>query len=65
LNKLIEVIISPTGETKIETRGFTGSTCRQASAYLEQALGAQSSERLTSDFYESELNHAVNKEGQA
>ncbi len=54
MSKFIELIVSPTGETKIETRGFTGQGCRQASAFLEQALGTQVSERLTSDFYQSE-----------
>ncbi len=49
--KTIEIIVSPTGETRVETRGFTGSSCRQASAFLEEALGTQTSERLTSEFF--------------
>jgi hypothetical protein len=61
----IEVIISPTGETKIETRGFTGASCRNASAYLEQALGARASERLTTEFYQSQSERPLNQEGQA
>ena len=50
--KTIEVIISPKGETKIETRGFTGSSCQQASQFLEQALGAKVSESPTAEFYQ-------------
>lgn len=52
MNLIIEVVISPTGETQLETRGFTGPDCREASRYLEQALGTKASERLTSGFYQ-------------
>ena len=52
MTKLIEVIVSPTGETKIETRGFAGGQCRQASSFLEEALGVRASERLTAEFYQ-------------
>jgi len=43
----IEIIISPQGESKIETKGFTGSSCRQASRFLDLGLGTQASEKLT------------------
>jgi hypothetical protein len=36
-SRTIEVIVSPKGESKIETRGFAGSLPR-ASRFLEQAL---------------------------
>ena len=51
LTKIIEVIISPTGETKVQTRGFTGSSCQGASRFLEEALGARGDEQLTSEFF--------------
>jgi hypothetical protein len=50
--KTIEVIISPKGETKIETRGFAGSSCQQASQFVEQALGTKVSEMPTTEFYQ-------------
>jgi len=53
-NQIIEVVISPTGETRVETKGFVGSTCRQASQFLEQALGANLGEKLTAEFYQQE-----------
>ena len=52
--QIIEVIVSPQGATRIETQGFEGSTCRQASEFLEQALGAKLSESLTAEFYHQE-----------
>ena len=49
--KTIEITISPTGESHVETQGFTGSSCREASRLIEQALGRVTSERLTAQFY--------------
>ncbi|MCE9553869.1 MAG: DUF2997 domain-containing protein [Planctomycetes bacterium] len=51
--KIIEVIVSPTGETKIETRGFSGGECRDASRFIEQALGQRLTEQLTAEFHAS------------
>ena len=51
MSKIIELIVSRTGETKIETKGFAGSSCQDASRFLEQALGAKTSEKLTAGFY--------------
>ena len=50
----IEVIVSPTGQTTVQTRGFSGSSCKTASAALEKALGVRTSEQLTSEFYQSQ-----------
>ncbi|QEG41335.1 DUF2997 domain-containing protein [Roseimaritima ulvae] len=47
----IIVIVSPQGDSNIETHGFAGSQCREASRFLEQALGAVTQEKLTSEFY--------------
>ena len=48
----LELTISPTGETKLETKGFAGGTCREASLFWRQALGTVASEQLTADFYQ-------------
>jgi hypothetical protein len=47
----IEVTVSPKGETKVETKGFTGPACRQASQAIEDALGRRTAETLTAEFY--------------
>lgn len=49
----IRLIISPQGETKLETQGFTGASCRKASEFLEQALGQTTHAQLTSEFYQT------------
>jgi hypothetical protein len=55
--KTIEIIVSPQGQTTIETKGFTGSTCRDASRDLERALGSRAGEQLTGDFHQMMLDY--------
>jgi hypothetical protein len=52
--KTIEITISPTGQTSVETKGFSGSECRQASEFIEKALGQWTGERLTGEFHAQE-----------
>jgi hypothetical protein len=47
----IEITITAKGETTVTTRGFAGSSCRDASRFIEQALGQRTGERLTADFH--------------
>ena len=49
--KTIEIVISPTGQSTVTTRGFTGSSCRDASRLIEQSLGQKIQEKLTAEFY--------------
>lgn len=49
--KTIEIIVSPKGETTVTTKGFAGGSCREASKFVEQALGQRLDERLTAEFH--------------
>ena len=49
----IEITISPTGQTTIETKGFAGPACRAASQSLEAALGKPVSEQLTAEYHQA------------
>ena len=51
--KTIEIVVTPQGETRVQTLGFSGSSCRDASQFLERALGQQTSERLTPEFHQT------------
>jgi len=51
--KTIEVIVSPNGQTRLETKGFAGSQCRDASKLLESALGQTTEERLTAEYHQT------------
>ena len=54
MSKTIEIIISPSGQSRVETKGFAGSQCREASHFLEAALGKTTSETLTAEFHETQ-----------
>ncbi|HCS52208.1 DUF2997 domain-containing protein [Rubinisphaera sp.] len=61
MNKTIEIIVTPDGQSRVETKGFTGSECRQASQFIEQALGQRTSEQLTAEFHQSvQQNQQIN-----
>jgi hypothetical protein len=51
--RIIEMIVSPTGGVTVQTKGYAGSQCVQASRFLEQALGVSASDRKTAEFYET------------
>lgn len=51
---VIEVVVSPTGETKVQTRGYDGAACLQATKFLEQALGVVTADRKTSEYFQSQ-----------
>ena len=50
--KMIQVTVSSDGQTRLETKGFVGSECDDASRFLEQALGIRTSEQRTSEYYQ-------------
>ena len=52
-NKTIEIIIKPDGQTSVQTRGFAGPSCREASRFIEQALGNTTGEQLTAEFHQT------------
>jgi hypothetical protein len=49
--RIIEVVVSPTGETIVQTKGYAGADCLQASRFLEQALGVATADTKTAEFY--------------
>ena len=53
MSRIIEVIVSPTGETSIQTKGYQGGECLQASRFLEKALGIVAQESKTAEYYQS------------
>ena len=51
--RIIEVVVSPQGETTIQTKGYAGGACLQASRFVEQALGVATADHKTAEFYQS------------
>jgi len=52
--KTIEIIVTADGKTTVRTAGSRGSSCREASRFIEQAIGKTEAERLTTEFYQTE-----------
>lgn len=50
--KKIIVIIDPDGNPVVKTEGYTGRECKDASRWLEQALGTPVAETLTPEFHQ-------------
>ena len=62
--KTIEIIVTPKGESRVETKGFIGSECREASRFVESALGKMSSETLKPTFHiQNSADHSVENLG--
>ena len=49
--KTIEIIVAADGKSQVETKGFAGDECRQASRFVEQALGKRTGEQLTAEYH--------------
>ena len=54
MSKVIEITVNPKGETTVQTRGFAGAECREASRFVEQALGQRTAETLTAEFHQGQ-----------
>ena len=52
MSQIIEIIVKSDGQTHIQTKGFAGSSCRQASQFIEQALCQRTGQQLTAEFYQ-------------
>ena len=50
--KTIEITVDAQGRVTVETRGFAGGSCREASRFVEEALGARTSDRPTAESYQ-------------
>jgi Protein of unknown function (DUF2997) len=50
--RIIEVLVTPKGETTLQTKGYAGSDCQQASRFLENALGLATADCKTTEFYQ-------------
>jgi hypothetical protein len=51
--RTITVTVAPDGTSRVETSGFVGSDCREASRFVVQALGNSLSEQLKPEFHQT------------
>ena len=50
--KRIEIIVNPEGAVSIKTVGFSGSSCKDATRELENALGVAGREHLQPEYFQ-------------
>jgi hypothetical protein len=62
MSKTIEIVVSPNGQTQVQTKGFVGSECRAASEFIEKALGQRTNEKLTSEFHQQASQQQSNQQ---
>jgi hypothetical protein len=62
LPKIIEIVISPTGQAQLQTKGFAGAECHEASRALEAALGLRLVEYPTAEFHVAARTEERNRE---
>ena len=63
MSKTIEITVGPNGESRVETKGFAGAECQQASRFIEQSLGKRTGEQFTPEFYATESQQQRLQEG--
>jgi hypothetical protein len=61
VTKTIEITVTPDDKTTVQTRGFVGCSCQDASRFIEQALGQCAEEKLTSEFYQAQQTGQVTR----
>ena len=63
MSKIIEIIVSPTGQSTVQTKGFAGASCQDASRFIEQALGQVVAEQRTAEFYSLQTSTHQQQQG--
>jgi hypothetical protein len=58
----IEVVVSPKGEVQVQTKGFVGAACLEASRSLELALGAKVHDQVTVEFHEAATDNQLRQD---
>jgi hypothetical protein len=56
----IDVWISPEGAITLDAVGYTGSSCEEATRFLEESLGAVGRKQRTRDYYRRQSNQTTN-----
>lgn len=59
MTRVIEIIVSPQGKLTVQTKGFAGSSCQEASKALEQALGAAVNDQHTPEYFATPVRRRI------
>jgi len=64
LKERIDVWISPEGAITLDAVGYTGSTCEEATRFLEESLGTVGRKQRSRDYYRRQRNQQQNPDTQ-
>lgn len=64
MKRTIEITVSTTGDVSIDTLGFKGSGCEQATKFLEEALGVASTKVKKPEYQQRNVDQIQQKLGQ-
>ena len=64
-NERIDVWISPEGAITLDAVGYTGSSCEEATRFLEESLGTVGRKQRTRDYYRRQKNQQQNPDTQS
>ncbi len=59
MSEKIVIIFSPDGSVKVETKGFHGAGCMEASKAIEEAIGTVGATSRTGGYYDEEVKEVV------
>jgi hypothetical protein len=59
MSRVIEITVAPNGEARVQTKGFAGPECQDASRFIERALGQTTDEIRTAEFFLSAESEQV------
>ncbi len=59
MRQTITVTVAPDGSVSVETAGYKGSSCKQASEFIEKALGAKTGETLKPEYYQQSTENRL------
>jgi hypothetical protein len=62
--KTIEITVDPKGVAVVRTVGFSGPEYREASRFVERALGRATAETLTPEFYREQSTERTIEQSQ-
>ncbi len=57
--KQIQITIDADGDVEIKAEGFSGKTCKTATAFIEKALGSIAGRTLTSAYYQNKTENQL------
>ena len=60
--KVIEITVDTKGEVVVQTKGFAGASCKEASRFIEQALGERTAETLTAEFHQTAIQQVEQRQ---